>query len=109
MKAAISALNLSAEEEVWIYRGMAMANFRTAWDSNILIDRSFQNLLDHVSPKNRASLFWGTGWVANAMYREDRQRALDQLAALPPDGKEEALKGFSAFEETYGVAAIGRS
>lgn len=103
MKNKITLLKLSPDKEIWVYRGIALADFRTAWDSNILLDRSFKKIIAAASPAQRQALYWGLGWVARAMFREDRKRAAAMASSLPEEGRAEAMKGFSAFEDFYGI------
>lgn len=99
----VKDLSLPPEKEALIYQGMAMAHFEISAESNILLDRSVERLLDAMPPEKRKHFYWGIGWNARQMFREDRKRALDRLDLIPREEKEEALKGVAAFENAYGV------
>ncbi len=94
---------LDPEPKKLLYQGFAMGTLRAGKDSNILLNPTTKKIISRLPIDSQAPFFHGLGWVARAMYREDRRRAMDVLQEFPEPMKQAARTGFTDFERWYNV------
>lgn len=99
------ALPFDANQKMLFFEGFGMARFGLIRDSNEPAGRSLKEIVRHLNVEEVAPFYRGLGWAIRSVHREDPKRAFDRLENLPEEFREEALKGFAEFEETYKVPA----
>lgn len=90
--------SFSDEEKSWVYRGWGYLFLSHSDISNLAVLSSYSVPQDHLK-----DVYWGIGWGACDVFREDRTRALEVIAGLPVSARPQAMEGFGSFEGWYEI------